>query len=165
VTQQTNTITFTTPSDRELVTQRTFDAPRQLVFDAWTKPEHLVRWFGGEQGVLAVCEVDLRPGGKTHFVWQLREGGEMGISGEFREIDPPSRIVYTEIFDEPYREQMGGECVNTLILEERDGKTLVTITTVYNSREARDGAIATGMEEGMIETFGRLDELLKTLVG
>jgi len=142
--------------------RRTFDAPRQLVFDAWTKPEHVERWFGREGDTLT-CEIDLRVGGSASYVWQLREGGEMGIRGTFREIVPPQRIVYTETFDPPYTEQMGGETVNTLLLEEHNGKTTLSITTVYQSREARDGAIATGMEEGAAETFDRLDELLKTL--
>ena len=87
------------PSDLEVAFTRTFDAPAQLVFDAFTRPEHIVRWLGRPGDKMTICEVDLRVGGKWRYFWQLREGGEMGISGEFREIDAPHRIVSTEAFD------------------------------------------------------------------
>ncbi len=106
---------------------RSFDAPRQLIFDAWTKPEHIVHWFGqGDEQLkgwrMTTCEVDLRPGGAYHFVWTARTASMLGIAGVYREIEPPARLVSTELFDEPYRDEMGGEVVNTLTLEERDGR-------------------------------------------
>ena len=161
--EQKNRLSVTTPSELEIVMTRTFDAPRDLIFEALTKPEHLVRWFGSRQDKLAVCEVDLRPGGKARFVWRFGDGSEMGITDTYREIVPPERIVFAETFDDPYREEMGGETINTFKLEERDGKTTLTATTLYKSREDRDRALATGMEEGAAETFDLLDELLATM--
>jgi uncharacterized protein YndB with AHSA1/START domain len=156
-------LTVTTPSDREIVMTREFDAPRELVFEALTKPEHLVRWFGRRQDRLAVCEVDLRAGGSARYVWRFEDGSEMGITDVYREITPPERIVFAETFDEPYTGEMGGETLNTLTLEEGEGKTTLTGTTLYKSREDRDRALQTGMEVGAAETFDRLDELLETL--
>jgi uncharacterized protein YndB with AHSA1/START domain len=156
-------LVLTTPSDLEISMTRAFDAPRQQVFDAWTKPEHLVRWFGRRGDTLAVCDVDLRVGGTYRFVWRLREGGEMGMHGVYREIDPPARMVATEVFEGEYQEEMGDGTVNTFILEERDGKTTLTVTSLYKSKEARDAALATGMETGVIESYDRLAELLATM--
>jgi uncharacterized protein YndB with AHSA1/START domain len=153
----------TTPSDREFVMSRVFDAPRALVWEALTRPEHIVRWFGSRQDKLSVCEVDLRVGGTARYVWAFRDGTEMGITWTFREIDPPERASFTEVFDEPYREQMGVETLNTVTLDEQDGKTAVTFATLYKSREDRDGAMATGMAEGAAETFDLLAELLEAL--
>jgi uncharacterized protein YndB with AHSA1/START domain len=161
--QSRNRLVVTTPSDLEIVARRVFDAPRELVFDAWTKPEHLRRWFGREGDELIICEVDLRPGGRYRFVWRLREGGEMGLGGEYREVVRPERFVATEVFEGDEMEVMGGGTLNTTTFEERDGKTLMTITSLYRSREARDSAIATGMESGMVETTDRLEKLLASL--
>ena len=163
MTESTRTLEITTPSDTEIVMRREFDAPRELVFEAFTKPEHITRWLGWRGDTMPVCEVDLRVGGKYRYVWSLSDGGEMGLYGEFLEIDPPSRIVQTENFDEPYFEAMGSGTVITLTLEERDGKTLMTETIACKSREARDGIIATGMESGVVHSFERLDELLATM--
>jgi uncharacterized protein YndB with AHSA1/START domain len=163
----TNTLAVTTPSDLEITMTRSFDAPRQLIFDVWTKPEHIVHWFGqGEHFTdwkMTTCEVDLRPGGAYHFVWDGADGAVLGIAGVYREIEAPARLVSTEIFDEPYRDEMGGEVMNTLTLEERDGRTTMTQTSLYSSREARDGALATGMESGAAEGFVTLDAYLRTL--
>jgi uncharacterized protein YndB with AHSA1/START domain len=153
---RSNAMTVTTPSALEIVMTRVFDAPRRKVFDAWTKPELLRQWFGRRGDVLSVCEVDLRVGGSYRFVWQLREGGEMGMGGVYREIDAPGRLVSTESFDNAEM----GDAVNTMVLEERDGKTTMTITSRYGSREARDAVIESGMEGGANETFDRLAELL-----
>jgi uncharacterized protein YndB with AHSA1/START domain len=158
-----SSLTVTTPSEREVMMTRTFDAPRHLVYDAWTKPELLRRWFGREVDELIVCDVDLRVGGSYRFVWRMREGGEMGMSGVYREIVPNERIVATENFDPPYDEAMGGEAVTTMVFFEQGAKTTLTATTLYKSKEARDGAVATGMAEGAAETYDRLEELLATL--
>jgi uncharacterized protein YndB with AHSA1/START domain len=156
-------LTITLPSDREFAMSRVFDAPRSLVWEALTKPEHIVRWFGSRQDKPSVCEVDLRVGGKARCVWSLGDGSEMGITWTFREIEPPIRAIFTEVFDEPYREEMGVETLNTLTLDEEDGKTAVTLSTLYRSQEDRDRAMATGMEEGAAESFDLLAELLETL--
>jgi uncharacterized protein YndB with AHSA1/START domain len=152
-----NTLKVTLPSDLEIVMTRLFDAPRQLVFDAFTRPEMIKQWFGRRGDTLPVCEVDLRPGGRFRYVWALREGGEMGMGGEFRDVVPPERIVHTEVFDD-YAEM--GESVNTTLFEERDGKTYLTITSVYPSKQTRDAMIESGMESGAGETFDRLAEFL-----
>ncbi len=157
-------LTITTPSDLEIVMTSVFDAPARLVFDAWTKCEHLQRWFGPRSWTLPVCEIDLRPGGAWRYMMRNKDGMEMGISGVYREVAPPERLVTTEVFDGDNFEAMGGGTVNTLILEEREGKTTMTTTALYKSREARDGVMQTGMEEGAAESFDRLAELMQTLV-
>jgi uncharacterized protein YndB with AHSA1/START domain len=164
----TSTLSVTTPSDLEIHMTRTFDAPRQLVFDAWTKPEHLRHWLGQGDNQLkgwtmTTCEVDLRPGGAYHFVLEGPEGETLGIAGVYREIVPGERLVVTEVFDEPYRDEMGGEVINTLTFEERDRRTTITSTARYPSREARDGALQTGMESGVAEGYDTMERYLRTL--
>ncbi|HEY2155437.1 MAG TPA: SRPBCC family protein [Isosphaeraceae bacterium] len=150
---------FATLSDREFVATRMLDAPRSLVFEAWTNPEHPPRWMLGPEGyTMPVCEIDLRPGGAWHFVWHDPDGNPMEMRGVYREIVRPERVVYTESW--------GGEwpeTINTVVFSEEDGRTTVTITVLYPSKEARDAALATGMKEGMEPTFNRLAELLRTL--
>jgi uncharacterized protein YndB with AHSA1/START domain len=153
------TTTFTTPSDRELVITRVVDAPRRLVWEAWTKPEHVPNWMLGPEGwTMPVCEIDLRPGGAWHFVWHGSDGTEMEMRGEYQEITPPERLVSTE--------SSGGdwpETINTLTLSEEDGKTTITQTVFYKSKEARDAALETGMREGVSMSFDRLAEYLRTI--
>lgn len=156
-------LVVTTPSDLEIVTTRTFRAPRQLVFDAYTKCEHLKRWLGPRGWTLPVCEIDLRPGGSWHYVHRGPDGMEMTMSGEFLVVSPPGQLVQTESFGGEEFEQMGGGTINTLVLEEHDGLTTVTTTIAYKSREARDAALQTPMEAGMAESADRLAELLQTL--
>lgn len=149
---------ITTPSDREIAMRREFDAPLRLVFDALTKPELLERWLHGpEEWTLVVCEIDLRPGGALRYVWRHQDGREMGMSGAYREVEPPRRIVHTELFDEDWTE---GEAVVTTLLEEVDGGTVLTTTVLYTSQSARDGALQSGMERGVEASYLRLDELL-----
>ena len=155
------TTTFTTPTDREIVATRVFDAPRDLVWRAHTSPEHLQHWLLGPDGwTMPVCEVDLRPGGEWHFVWRKGEGGEeFGMRGEYREIAAPERLVNTEAWGGDWPETL-----NTLVLTEReDGGTLTAWTVLYPSREAREAATATGMLEGWAVSNDRLDEYLRTL--
>jgi uncharacterized protein YndB with AHSA1/START domain len=148
----------TTPSDREIAMTRVFDAPRSLVFAAWTKPELLKRWLGVRGGwTFAVCEVDLRVGGAYRFVWRGRDGTEMGMGGVYREVVRPERIVATEKFDQSWYE---GDAVDTTVLVEKDGKTTVTITVLYASREVRDAVLQTPMATGVAESYDKLDELL-----
>jgi uncharacterized protein YndB with AHSA1/START domain len=154
-------LTLTTPTDREIVMTRVFNAPRKLVFDAMTKPELLKRWFFGPPGwSLEVCEIDLRVGGGYRYVWRGRGGTEMGMRGVYREVVPPERIVQTEAFDESW---YPGEAVGTLVLVERDGKTTLTMTVLYDSREIRDAVLKTPMERGVAMGYDRLAELLATL--
>jgi len=156
-------LTVTLPSDLEIVMTRVFDAPRHLVFDAWTKPEHLKRWFGPRGWTMPVCEIDLRPGGPWRFFMRKDDGSEMGMYGEYREVVPPERLVSTEFFEGAEFEEMGGGTINTLTFEERGGQTTMTTTVLYKSREARDAVLQTGMEDGVAESFDRLAELLQTL--
>jgi uncharacterized protein YndB with AHSA1/START domain len=147
-----------TPSDREIRITRTFEAPRPLVFDCWTKPELIRRWMTGPPGwSFVVCEVDLRVGGAYRFVWRGPGGTEMGMGGVHREVVPPERIVNTQLFDQDWT---GGEAVGTLVLTEKDGRTTATNTILYVSKAARDAALQSGMEQGMEAGYTRLDEIL-----
>lgn len=153
--KNTGTLKVTTPSEREIVLTRVFDAPRRLVFDALTKPELLKRWFGPRGHNLVVCEVDLRVGGTWRFVLRSPDGKDMGMRGVYREIVPPDRSVHTESFDD-----FPGEALVTANLVERDGKTTLTGTVLYPSQEIRDAVIKSGMEHGAAEGYDRLAELL-----
>lgn len=144
--------TFTTPTDREVVVTRVFDAPRRLVWSAWTDPEHLPNWMTGPPGwTMTVCEVDLRPGGATRYAWRGPDGAEMEIRGEVREVVPPERLVATESWGADWPETL-----NTLVLTEDGGRTTITNTVLYPSKEARDAALKSGMKEGMSMSFDRL---------
>ncbi|MDQ3871050.1 MAG: SRPBCC family protein [Chloroflexota bacterium] len=156
---KTGTTTFTTPSDREIVMTRVVDAPRELVFEVHTNPEHMPHWMLGPEGwTMPVCEIDLRPGGAWHFVWRHSDGREMEMRGVYQEITPPERLVNTESWGGDWPETL-----NTLVLTEEDGKTTITSTMLYPSKEARDAALQTGMADGASETYHRLDEYLRTL--
>ena len=146
------------PSDREIAMTRVFDAPRNLVFDAWTKPELLKRWLGVRGGwTFAVCEVDLRVGGAYRFVWRGPTGTQMGMGGIYREVVRPERLVATEQFDDPWYE---GEALDTTTFVERAGKTTATTTVLYASREVRDAVLKSPMERGVAESYDKLAELL-----
>ena len=148
--------TFTTPSDREIVMTHVVDAPRALVFEAHTSPEHLPHWMIGRSGwTMPVCEIDLRPGGEWHFVWRRDDGSEMDMRGEYREVEPPARLVNTECWGADWPETL-----NTLVLDEEDGRTTITSTILYPSKEARDAALATGMKDGASTSYDRLAEYL-----
>jgi uncharacterized protein YndB with AHSA1/START domain len=148
----------TTPSDREIRMTRLFQAPRNLVFDAWTIPDLLKRWLHGPDGWrLAECTVDLRVGGSARYVWRNVDGRSLGMTGVYREIVRPERIVATELFDEDWT---GGETIGTVVFTEQAGRTKLTQTVLYASQEARDGALKTGMAHGVEASFAKLDELL-----
>jgi uncharacterized protein YndB with AHSA1/START domain/DNA-binding transcriptional ArsR family regulator len=154
---EAGTTTLTMPSDREIVLTRTFDAPRRLVFDAYTDPEHVPHWLLGPDGwTMPVCEIDLRPGGKWHFVWRNTDGAEMEMRGVYREIVPPERLVNTESWGDDWPETL-----NTLTLSEKDGRTTIAQSVVYPSKEARDRALGTGMKDGASMSFDRLAEYLR----
>ena len=157
--KNTETLKVATPTDREIAMTRVFDAPRRLVFEAWTNPEYLPHWMLGPGGwTMPVCEIDLRPGGAWHFVWRRSDGTEMEMRGVYREVTPPKRLVSTECWGGDWPETL-----NTLVLSEQDGKTTITNTILYPSKEARDAALKTGMKDGVSQSFDRLDEYLRTM--
>lgn len=151
-------LTVTTPSDREISMTREFDAPRHLVFDALTKPELLKRWFAGPPGwTLAVCEIDLRVGGSYRFVWRGPDGTEMGMGGVYQDVVVPERYSGTEIFD---KEWYSGGAVATTVLAEQDGKTTLTISVLYNSKEIRDAVLQSPMADGVAAGYDSLAAFL-----
>ena len=158
-TNSAGATTFTLPSDREIAAIRVFDAPRRLVFEAHTNPKHVPNWMLGPEGwTMPVCEIDLRPGGTWHFVWRKADGSEMAMRGTYKEVAPPERVVTTESWGEPWP-----ETINTVSLTEKDGKTTLTMTVLYPSKEARDAALKTGMKDGMTQSFDRLAEYLQAM--
>ena len=154
--EPSRTLKVTTPSDREIVLTRVFDAPRRLVFEAYTKPELLKRWLLGPPGwEMVVCEVATRVGERYRYEWRNAKGTQFGTGGVCREFAPPERIVCTELMD-GYKT----ESLNTTVFEEQDGKTTVTLTMLFESREMRDMALKSGMERGVAASYDRLDGLL-----
>ena len=149
----------TKPTDREIVMTRVFDAPRELVFDAFTKPEIVKRWLLAPEGwSLAVCDIDLRVGGAFRYVW--RNGAdrqEFVVSGVYTEITRPARVVHTEQVDDP---EWPGESLETWTFDERDGVTTFTMTLVYDSIEAGNRALESGMGQGNAACYDRLAALL-----
>lgn len=151
----------TTPSDREIRMTRLFDAPRKLVFEALTRPEHIKRWWGclNEGYSVPVCEIDLRPGGAWRFVNRMPSGETVTFYGVYSEIAPPERMVYTEIY-EPFPD--AGSVV-TAVLTDENGKTRITLTALYPSLEVRDTVLQTGMERGAAISYDRLEDLVAEL--
>jgi uncharacterized protein YndB with AHSA1/START domain len=150
---------FATPSDREVSITRLVDAPRRLVFAAWTDPKHVRQWLLGPPGwTMPVCEIDLRPGGTWKYVWRKSDGVEMAMSGTYREVVPPERLVTTDRWGPEWP-----ETINTVTFAESGGRTTITMTILYPSKEARDAALATGMKDGMDASYARLEELLRTI--
>ena len=144
-------------SDRELVVTRTVNGPARIVFEAWTKPELLKRWWAPKSFGLSLlsCEADVRVGGRYHLVFGLDASKPMAFFGRYIEVTPHSRLVWTN-------DESDDGAVTTVTFEEKGGKTLLVMRELYPSKEALDGAVA-GMEGGMPETFEQLDELLVTL--
>jgi uncharacterized protein YndB with AHSA1/START domain len=155
------TFRCTTPSDTEITLTRLFDAPRDLVWTAMTQPEHVRRWWGclDERYSVPVCEIDLRVGGKWRFVGRGPEGEYPAFYGEYLVIDRPGRLVYTEIF-EPFAD---GSSLVTQLLTEEGGKTRLTVTAKYDSRESRDTVLGTGMEKGAAISYDRLENVVQAL--
>jgi uncharacterized protein YndB with AHSA1/START domain len=149
-------------ADREIVIGRTFRAPARIVFDAWTKPEFVRRWWAPtSRGVTLVqCDADVRAGGKYRYVLE-KDGTELGFSGAYKEVTPHSRLVYNQIF-EPAADGSEGAII-TVTFEERDGKTKLVARELYPSKEIRDIVIASGMEGGMRETMNQLDALVASI--
>jgi len=155
-------LTVTLPSDREIAMSRTFAAPRQLLWDAHTKPELVKRWLLGPPGwSMPVCTIDLRVGGSYRYQWRKdADGSTMAMGGVYKEIKPIERIVSTEKFDDPWYE---GEAVGTLTLTEKGGKTILTTTVLYASKTVRDSVLKSGMATGVDQSYDRLEA--EVLVG
>jgi uncharacterized protein YndB with AHSA1/START domain len=148
---------FATPSEREIRVARTFNAPAELVFECHTKPEYLKKWLLGPPGwSMPICDVDLTVGGRYRYVWRNDvDGNEFGVQGEFREIDGPHRIVHTESMD-----GVPGEALCTTTFTESGSQTQFTLTMLFESRQARDGALESGMTEGMSMSYDRMQDLV-----
>ena len=153
------TMTLTTPSDTEVTMTRVFDAPRELVWEAWTNPKHVPNWLTGPEGwTMTRCEIDLRVGSEWRFAWRKDDGEEMAIHGVFKEIAAPERLVSTEVWGGDFPETL-----QTLTFTQENGKTKFTNTLLYPSQEARDAALKTGMADGTEMSFNSLDDYLSTL--
>jgi uncharacterized protein YndB with AHSA1/START domain len=154
----TNKLKIHPQGEREIVMTRAFDAPRKMVFDAYTKPELIRRWLGAMDGwQFDVCEVDLREGGKYRWVWRSSDGSTMGMGGVYREISAPDRLVCTEQFDDSWYE---GEGLITATFVETAAKTMLTVTMRYESTAARDGVLASPMESGVSASYDKLEDML-----
>lgn len=160
LTEKNRVTSYTTPNDRDLVTTRVFDAPRALVFDCWTNPEHLPKWFTGPDGMtMPECEMDLRPGGKWRYLYAGR-GKQFAVGGKIVEVTSPTLLVMTE----SWGPDMGDvEAVSRIEFIEQGNQTTVIMTTTYPSNAVREAAIATGMNTGVDASFDRLDGILATL--
>ena len=157
--RNTESLVITTPTDREIVLTRSFNAPRKLVFEAWTRPEHVRRWWSCDAATITVCDIDLRVGGTWHYVMRLPGGEEVGFHGVYREIVAPARLVHTFIY-EPMPQHAA---LNTVLFEENHGRTTVIETVLHQTTEARDGHLNSGMETGATESLNRLAALLATM--
>jgi uncharacterized protein YndB with AHSA1/START domain len=151
--------TVTTPTDREIHVERIFAAPRDLVYAAFTDPELAPEWYGPRGTTTIVDRMDVRPGGEWRFVSRDADGNETAFRGTYREVTPPERIVQT--FE--WEGMPGHVSVETAVLEDLGDRTRLTVTSVFDTTEDRDGMLGSGMEQGMNETYARLDELLARL--
>jgi uncharacterized protein YndB with AHSA1/START domain len=158
-TTDTRKATVTLPTDEQILITREFDAPRHLVYEAWTTPELVKRWFGGNHGEVTSAEIDLRVGGTWRYVMGGGDGPEFGFHGEYRELVPNERIVSTEV----YEGAPDAEAVNTLTLTEHDGRTTMTVLIHHQSRANRDAVLEAGMETGMNAALDKLDEVARSL--
>ncbi len=154
--KKAGTTKLTTPSDREVVTERVFDAPRDRVYAAFTDPELIPQWWGLRSTTTVVDKLDARPGGAWRFVERNSDGSENGFRGTFREVTPPESLVYT--FE--WEGMPGHVVVDTVRFEDLDGRTKVTNTSLFHTTEERDGMLESGMEKGLNESYEQLDELL-----
>ena len=151
--------TVTLPADDQILITREFDAPRHLVYKAWTTPELVRRWWSGQRGEVTLAEIDLRVGGRWRYVMNAHGGFEVAFHGEYREIVPNERIVSTEVF-EGYPD---AEALDTLTLTATDGRTTLTILVQHSSKEHRDAHIDSGMESGMQESMDLLEQVAVSL--
>lgn len=155
--QRENTLAL--PSDLEIVMTRVFNAPARAVFEVWTKPEHVKKWYGVRSTTVTVCDIDLRVGGAWRWVVAKPNGPEIAFSGVFREIDPPRRLQRTELFEA----MPDAESIVTLSFDEKDGQTVLTSHMLFQSKQHRDICLKSGMELGVKECYENIDRLLATL--
>jgi uncharacterized protein YndB with AHSA1/START domain len=153
------TATVTLPTDEQILIRREFEAPKHLVYKAWTTPELVKRWWSGNRGEMTIAEIDLRVGGAWRYVMVTDEGFEVAFHGEYREIVPNKRIVSTEV----YEGMPVGEALNTVTLTETEGRTTLTVLVQHSSKEARDAHIDSGMETGMQEGMDLLEQVAVSL--
>lgn len=158
-TPSSGTATVTLPADEEILITRTFDAPRDLVYRAWTTPELVKRWWSGQRGTVTSIEIDLRVGGTWRYVMQATAGFEVAFHGEYREIVPNQRIVATEVFEAV----PDGEALDTVTFAEIDGRTTVMILVQHANKQARDMHVNSGMEGGMQEALDLLEAVAMSL--
>ena len=149
----------TLPSDRQILITRAFDAPRHLVYRAWTEPEFIKRWWGGERGEVKSVRIDLRVGGAWRCVMVTDDGSEAAFRGEYREIVQNEKIVSTEV----YEGRPESEALNTVTFSETDGRTILTVLVEHASKEARDAHVDSGIEAGMQEALGLLERVAISL--
>jgi uncharacterized protein YndB with AHSA1/START domain len=164
-TTSSGTATVTLPTDEQILITREFAAPRHLVYEAFTTPEHVKRWWNAKRGEVTTCEIDLRVGGKWRYVMVTEDGTEVGFHGEYREIVPDERIVSTEIYEglpEGVSEEEGGT-VNTATFTETDGRTMLTLIVEATNKVTRDAIIDSGMEAGMQDAFDLLEQVAISL--
>jgi len=154
-----NSAVVTLPSDAQILITREFDAPRHLVYRAYTTPELIRRWWSGDRGEVTSVEVDLRPGGRWRYVMIANAGFEVAFHGEYQEIIPGERIVATEVFEGA----PDAPAVSTTTFAEHDGRTTLSILVQHISRENRDAHLNSGMEAGLQEAMNHLDEVARTL--
>ena len=150
----------TLPADEQILITREFDAPKHLVYKAWTTPELVRQWWSGERGEVTLAEIDLRVGGKWRYVMIADGGQEVGFHGEYREIVENERIVNTEVYEGVPGDDYG---LNTISFDETDGRTTLTMLCEYSSKEVRDMVIDSGMEGGMQESLDRLEQVARSL--
>jgi uncharacterized protein YndB with AHSA1/START domain len=155
------TLKITTPSDLEIAMTRVFDAPRHLVFDAMTRPEHVRRWFGCAELALPVCEIDLRVGGAYRFTMRTPDGVDSTLQGVYREVVRPERVVFTERFSMPGFTSDEYQVTSTFV--EAGGRTTLTTTILHTTRENRDGHLNSGIEKGVAPAYDRLAEVVATM--
>jgi uncharacterized protein YndB with AHSA1/START domain len=156
------TATVTLPTDEQILITREFDAPKHLVFKAWTTPELVKRWWSGQRGAVTLAEIDLRVGGMWRYVMVASGGHEVGFHGEFREIVPSERIVSTEVYEMPGAPEVEAP-VNTVTFTEVDGRTILRLLTQCPTKELRDTIIESGMEVGMQEQIDALEQIAISL--
>ena len=159
------TATLTLPTDEQILITREFDAPRHLVWQAWTTAELVKRWWHANRGRVTVAEIDLRVGGKWRYLAVTDDGMEVGFHGVYREIVPNERLVSTEVYEglpEGISEEEGGT-LNTATFEDNDGRTTVTLLIQTTSKESRDAIIESGMEAGLQDALDLLEEVARSL--
>lgn len=168
MTTGSDRLEVTLPSDLEIRMTRIFRAPRALVFEVFTQPQHVARWWGWRTSEPVVFEADVRPGGSWRYVARDAYEGEtveVGFHGQYIEVEPPSRVVYTEIFEGLEANDFPGDPgVNTVMFEDHEDGTLLTCTSKYPSKEVRDLVVQSGMETGAAVSYDRLEELALSLM-